>query len=241
MSTPSPFPDPPSYSAYQSPDYAVAAADAAHAAKRPGGLTAICVIAIILGVLGVLAALIGGGGLVVNKLFREQLAKQQQPPPGFPQGMADAQKKMQEAIYAVADRYFIADVILLPIHGLISVFLIVAGAKAMTLVPEARTLFQGALIAALVMLVVTTIKGAVQQIEMFGVMDQFFKEMAGDMPGAGAQGKDVFVTAMRIGMIIGAVFGFGWQFILLLFYGLSLNYLSRPNIVALYAGKPTSL
>jgi hypothetical protein len=239
MSNPSPFPDPPSYQAYQSPDYAVAAADAAHATKRPGGLTAICVIGIILGVLGVLAALLGAGGLVVNKVFREQLANQQQAP-GMPQGMADAQQKMQEAMYAVADRYFIADVILLPIHGLISAFLILAGARAMTLVPETRTLFQWALIAALVMLLVMAVKSIVQNIEMFGVMDQFFKEMAGNMPGAGGQGKDMLVTAMRIGMIIGAVFGFGWQFILFFFYGLSLNYLSRPNIVALYAGKPTS-
>jgi hypothetical protein len=240
MSTPSPFPDPPSYSAYQSPDYAVAAADAAQATKRPGWLTAICVIAIILGVLGVFAALAGAGGLFVNKMFREQLANQRQAP-GMPQGMVDAQQKMQEAMYAVADRYFIADIILLPIHGLISIFLVVAAARAMTLVPETRTLFQWALIAALVMLVAMTLKGLVQEIEMFGVMDQFIKDMAGNMPGQGGQGKDVVITAMRVGMVIGAVLGFGWQFLLFLYYGLSLNYLSRPNIIALYAGKTSPL
>jgi hypothetical protein len=240
MSTPSPFPDPPSYSAYQSPDYAVAAADAAHATKRPGWLTAICVIAIILGVLGVFAMLAGAGGLVFNTMFREQFANRPQAP-GMPQGIADAQQKMQEAMYAVADRYFIADVILLPMHGLVSIFLIVAAARAMTLIPETRKLFQWALIAALIMLVAMSLKGLVQQIEMFGVMDQFIKDMAGNMPGQGGQGKDVFVTAMRVGMIIGAVFGFGWQFILCLFYALSLNYLARPNTAALYAGKTTLL
>lgn len=241
MATPSnPFPEPPSYSAYQSPDYAVAAADAAYATKRPGWLTAICVIAIILGVLGVLAALMGGGALVVNKMFRAQFANQP-PAPGMPQGMADAQKKYQDAMYAVTDRYFIADVILLPIHGLVSIFLIVAGARAMSLLPETRTLLQWALIAALGVLIVMTLKGVVQQVELFGVIDQFFKDLAANMPGQGAQGKDAVVTAMRVGMIIAAIFGFGWQFILFLFYGLSLNYLSRPQIVALYAGKTASL
>lgn len=57
---------------YQSPAYFADrdVADATMIPRRPGGLTAICVIAIILGVLGAITALMGIAGAVVGQAMQ---------------------------------------------------------------------------------------------------------------------------------------------------------------------------
>ena len=68
------------------------------AQKRPGGLTAVCVISIVLGVLGLGSSLITLGSLAMQSTFEKAFKMPQQPgdPANFPMPRMKSRKKSKK-------------------------------------------------------------------------------------------------------------------------------------------------
>src|SRR6188474_1546783 len=92
---------------------------------RPGVLTTICVLAIVLGALGVCSALFTSVALVVGKQLQQAMQPQAQP--GVNNEMLKIQKEMQDEINAVNDQYFPVNILFALTHIVVAALLLVGG------------------------------------------------------------------------------------------------------------------
>jgi hypothetical protein len=209
--------------------------------QRPGGLTAICVIAIILGAFGLLGSLAGLGGQAMKKDFEKAFAvpQQQGTPPEFLKAQTEMAKKMQ----AVNDRYagFTTGIALL---NLVCASCLLGGA-IMTLVmnPKGRTFLIAVFAAAIVFEIVRCIVGIFMQLDIAAAMSDAMQQMMKTgMPqgGRGAEQGAAFVgTLTKVGAVVGMAVTVGWGLAKMVFYGVSAGYLRRPNIRRLFQRSTT--
>lgn len=186
----------------------------------PGGLKAICIIAIILGAMGIIGSLIAGAGLIIGPALQEA------------QQMQGVQQQMQTEINAVARQYLIPSVTA-AILQLFTAFLLIvgsimvlqrkrAGLGTLTLGCAGSILY---LIGHRILYAIVTVK-ALPIYEEYGprlMAEAARDQQAPDMPN--------FVLIFAI---VGLVFAILWALAISIFYLVSILYLRKPKVVALF-------
>jgi len=194
-----------------------------------GWLKAICVIAIILGALGLLSALMGIVGLVFGEQIQGAFAPGAQP--GVPQEMVDAQKQMQAELQAVQDRFWMANAALTSVHILIASMLLVGGIQCLRRASSGRRVLFAGCCAAIVFEIARGIVQAFVQMETASVTTRSMQRM---MEATGAQAPpeatEFVMIFTKVGIVIGAAVFLALIIAKLVFYVLSIRYLSKPTV-----------
>ncbi len=98
---------------------------------RPGWLTALCVICIVLGALGILNSLVGTAAVLAGPRFQSLF--QPRPTAGVPDEMLQAQQDLMNEINAVQAKHFVTTLMLLAFKLVAAVLLLVGGLRCLGL------------------------------------------------------------------------------------------------------------
>lgn len=204
---------------------------------RTGGLITICVLAIVLGCLGLCNGLFTGGALVVGKQMQQTFQPQQ--PPGMKNDLFEAQKEMQDEINAVADQFLPANIVIVVVRFTIATMLIVGGLLSLGLKPTGRNVLLAALVCGLAFEVGRTAVESMIQMRSLAAMDTYMKKMIGAGPQGGnpqqaQQAQEIVKVSMKIGIVLGFALVGIIVSIKMFFYSISLYYLTRPPVKMLF-------
>jgi hypothetical protein len=208
---------------------------------RPPGLTAVCIIALCLGVMGAMGIVVGIGGLVLQPAIQKWSTDLQKSLPGAqtPQGQkqAELQQNMMKELEPLTRRWLIPSLIGSAICLVAVVCLITGSIKGLNLRPMAhKWLIIGMSAGILHALVGGYVGHAVQretQILTMRYMDQTLQSgPAAKAPGA----KALMNSTMQLTMVIGMVMTFGWGLVKCIFYAFGIWYLLTPMIRRLLEG-----
>ena len=181
--------------------------------QKPGGLTAIAVICLILGSLGALMAIFG-----IVMLFLQGTMNQFQP------GAAEAEFLAEmEALQA---SQFIPTLIINGCNVIIGSLLAVGSIGVLGTKEWGRNLLRNSLLAAIFFVLVRGIYGMWVQYSSMSAI--------GKMVPPGGEGAETVEMAMQVGIIVGIVIGVAWMAVLIGFYIWSRSYLNKPPIRALF-------
>ena len=181
--------------------------------QKPGGLTAIAVICLILGSLGALMAIFG-----IVMLFLQGTMNQFQP------GAAEAEFLAEmEALQA---SQFIPTLIVYGCNVIIGSLLAIGSIGVLGTKEWGRSLLRNALLAAIFFVIVRGIYTMWMQYSSMSAMSNMMSS-AGENAAAVEMG-------MQIGIFIGIAFTVIWGAALIVFYIWSWNYLNKPPIRALF-------
>lgn len=201
--------------------------------RRPGGLTAICVIAIILGGLGLAASVVGLGSMAakswINNAF---LIKPQKD--GKVDKALEAQMEMQTKMNQVTDRYTGFTLGFALLNVVIAGSLVTGGILTLKLHPNGRKLLIAAFTTAIFFELLRAIMNVCMQLEMSEVMYDSMSRMmqaaAAPGKGGGPEGAAITAAAMKIGVYIGLGITLVMVLAKLIYYAIGTQYLQRPNV-----------
>ncbi len=196
------------------------------APTRPGGVTAIGVLSIVLGAMGLLGGCAGSVGLFINPMMQGAL----QPGPNA-NSIEKAQADMNAQINAVSQRYIVPNVVLMVGVLVLGSALLWGGIQLLRTRPGAPTWLFYTFMALIVFELLRTVFYIFVQLQLLPVVEEFAQRIGRDAPGNPAMG-DTMVTVMRASMYVGIVIGVGWPLIKVIVYGLSMRYLAKPEIMA---------
>ncbi|MBW3595928.1 MAG: hypothetical protein KY475_01485 [Planctomycetes bacterium] len=201
---------------------------------RPGGLTAVCVIAVILGALGLLAAVSGiTMALVGNQVqqFQQQFAAA-----GSPPEMRDLQTEFNNKTIKIANRFRLVNLSLSATHLIVAGCLVWGGVRALQLKDRGRRLLWTACIVAIVFELAQSIPYILMQMENTALMQDYMPRlMEASAPGPqSAQVAEFGRMIARFSMIMGWVIFIGWLTLKLAFYGIAAKYLSSSRVKSIY-------
>jgi hypothetical protein len=211
--------------------------------SRPGLLITVCVLAIVLGALGLLTGIAQAVGLVAGQ--RIQQSFQPAPPPGVGGEAFEIQKQMQDEIYAIEAQYFLPKAVLAVVHFVVALSLLVGGILALARRPEGRSI--------LVMVCILAVcyeagRSAIQvavALKTTPVVEAFMEKSISAQPQGGNQQAQEAVAKMmkasvKIGMVIGFVLAGVIVLVKVVYYVASLIYLTRPKVKALFTSSTPS-
>jgi hypothetical protein len=204
---------------------------------RPGWLTALCVLAIVLGALGLMNSLMGTAGLLAGQHL--QKAIRAQPSPGMSQEMQDAQNKMQDEMYAVQRKYWWPIAIALLLRTGVALLLLLGGIRALGMSEGGRQLLLVAFGVALPFELVHAILQTIIMLENMTAMHGFAEALSNEMPKDGPPQLENFIeTVMQGTLIASLVFMYLWTLLKCGLYLWGLLYLRRDRIKALFQRSP---
>ena len=207
--------------------------------RRPGSVTAICIIAIILGAMGGLTAL----SSIANGLMGGKMQTMFTPPaqPGAPKAMQEAQAKMQSDLAAVTGRYALVNIAIGVAHLGLIVALIWASVRTLALSDRGRKALQLTMLAAIIFEIGRAIPTTAVQLETLPVIESSMDKMmrAAVPPGKQLSQQEEATLKMMPQIMKGAVWvGISvvmvWVLIKIIFYGVSTRLLGRPSVRAVY-------
>jgi hypothetical protein len=209
------------------------AARTAYPAIRPGGLTAICVIAVVLGAMGFMSSGMKGVNLVFGKQLQAMFAGMG----GMPnQKMADAQQEMNDAMWEVTDRFWIPNVVLACAQFALAIALLFGGLKALKLQARGRKVLLAALVCVVVFEFAQLGVNSLMQIQMMPIMETYMPRMMESAPGNNAGGEEMARTFAKFSLIAGLIMQGGWMLVKMVFLAVAIWYLNRQRIRSLFAG-----
>jgi hypothetical protein len=132
--------------------------------RRPGWLTALCVVCIVLGALGILNSLVGTAAVLAGPKFQAMF--QPRPTQGMPDDMLQAQQDLMDEINAVQKRHFLTTLLLLAFKFIVAVLLLAGGLRCLGLNEGGRKLLLIACAVALLFEVVHSILQSIVNLEM---------------------------------------------------------------------------
>lgn len=195
-------------------------------ARRPAGLTAIAVIALVLGGLGVLVSLWSLLMLGAGSRFQEAMTNMSQGP-----GRAridETQRVVQQRIQQVSDRYWWPNLGFALVNVGLASSMVAGGIMALNRVPSARGLLGTVFAVAIFFEIARAAVYLLMQWQMSGAIAEVLTNPAA---APNAQKADaMFVTIMRASMIVGLVVGLVLSLAKLLYYYVSWSYLRRPAV-----------
>jgi hypothetical protein len=207
--------------------------DAPPVTQKTGRIKAICIIAIVMGCLGLLSVLGGTAGLLFGKQIQSAVSPTNQP--GVSQEMVRVQKDMEKALQSVQDRFFAVNVALIVMLAFVAFALLIGGVQSLRRVPPARKILVTACSAALVYELVKIARDVAIQAQTIPMTLQHTERMisAGNGPPGAV---DFAMTAARVGIVVGILFGAAWVLAKLVFYSISVWYLRKPAVSAYLDG-----
>jgi hypothetical protein len=230
MSKPEYSPNP-----YAAPDLGyVPVSNDVRVAGRPGWYTFFCVIAIIMGALGVANALLGTVMLFAADSLQQ--AFQGPPPPGLGTDFVELQNEMNAEMLAVTHRYFwflLTSQILL---AFVAVGLVSGGTRALGMIRSGARLLSTMFLVTSVFEVARLVLTIFIQIETNQVGQKFVAPLM--EKAASAQGgnglppgmSQVFASIMPIATGVGICFLVGWVIVKLAIYLSGWVYLNKPHV-----------
>lgn len=237
MSNSHPQNDPPGtdHSIFEpTPDVPVSPAGFSKPASTPGGLTAVCVLAAVLGVVG---SLTGCSGLF-TQVFASQMQQAMANLPGGANSPAiELQKEMNAKTLAITRRYAWFTIPLLVAKVAVEIVILAGAIMSWGLKPRGRSWLRAGLIAAIVVESLQIVPTLKMQHETFEVMGEFMPKMLAAQPGAQNHpaGMGGVMSTMSTAMgIVSMIIAVGWLAAKLVYYVLSIRYLRKPSIVALF-------
>jgi hypothetical protein len=209
--------------------------------QRTGGLTALCVLALVAGALGLLSGLSG----VLNLLAGEKLQRAiLQVQPAANPGMQDAQKVMQEELAAVMMRYRTFHWVQAACQLLLSTMMISGAILALLLKPAGRSLLLTSLIVALLFVPVQSTLGGLMLQKSGPIMEKSMERMAKQAAPPGARqppGLNEMMGALgRVMVIMQWIMLVGLALVKCIFYLFGVWYLTRPAVAELFARRAGS-
>jgi hypothetical protein len=217
---------------YRSPVLPETPYSAGSGKRKPGWLTAICVICLVLGLLGFFNGVIGLGFTVFNKQVQQVFN-----PPGARQGMPPElqkfQQKLQDEMQAIYGQFFVPTLISTLLKAIISVVLFVGGLLTLTLKSSGRKLLVLACILALLFeLGISALQGVIYM-ETLTVLNQLIDGFVQELKRVNGPLSQAATTSMQVILYASMVLFFIIQFVKIGFFYWSANYLRRPAIVEL--------
>jgi hypothetical protein len=203
---------------------------------RPGGLTAVCVIAIVLGGLGVFASLSAFTmSLLGNQIqqFQQQFAAA-----GSPPEVQDVQAEMNAATMQIANRFRLVNIAFSLMHFAVTVSLVAGGIWALLLQEQGRRLLWAVCLVAIVFELARSVPNILMQMENAALMEEYMPRlMQAQTPGdQDAQVAEFGRMFARFSMIMGWVIFAGWLSLKLVFFAIAARYLGSPPVKAIYSG-----
>jgi energy-converting hydrogenase Eha subunit C len=206
----------------------------------PTGLKAICIIAMILGAIGLLMALASGAQLALGSQMQTAFA----PGPGAGDAqLQELQGQMQEQINTIVARYLPWHVVSALLHAISAVLLLVGSIMTLRRSTTGRQILILACAVSIIYVISNGILEAVVQMQTIPVVQSFMGDAmaeAADKAGGGGDAQQAKMAAEMIPkFIMAAVFigmAFSALFILIkiVFYGVSVFYLRKPHIRAFF-------
>jgi hypothetical protein len=201
----------------------------AAARQRPGGLTAVCIIAIVLGVLGLCGSVLGVASVAFQGKLQALMKQQQELAPkvrnnALKQQM-EIQNKVSEATQKVANRHLGVTSVFLALNLLLSAGLLAGGIATLKLSPKGRQFLMGVFLAAIVFEILRSILTVFTQLDMVAELSAI-RNVGGpaDMP----------LTLAKAGIVGGLVLGLVLVLGMVVFYAIGASYLRRPKVLALF-------
>jgi hypothetical protein len=202
---------------------------------RPGGLSAVCAIAIVLGGMGLATSMMGLCAMAakpwLNNVFvlPQQSAKADQ--------FREAQREMQQRTEEVASRYAGFNLGFLLLNVLIGGSLFVGGILALRLSPKGRRLLLTAFTAAILLEILRAVVQSFAQIEMAEVMQGPMARMmqaSASHGGPGTPENAAFTVVVSRAMYVGIAVWLAFAAAKVIFYAVGARYLHRPAIRQLF-------
>ncbi|MCA9120295.1 MAG: hypothetical protein H6822_33355 [Planctomycetaceae bacterium] len=218
---PNPFTDVSPYRPSDLPDVAV---------RRTGGLTAICIIGVVLGVLGLFSGTLKG----INVMFGAQMQQMFGSMGAITPEQAQAQQEMNAAIAAELKRFAIANTILCVAQLILCGTMVYSGLKTLGLKEAGRKLLLAVCVCMLVYETGQLITFVFQQLSMSPIMELYMPRMM-QAPNGDNQGAEKFGQIIaRMSIIVGVVVQCVWTLVKFVFYAVAIFYLRKATIVALF-------
>jgi hypothetical protein len=202
---------------------------------RPGMLTTLCVLAIVLGSLGLMNSLVGAAGVVGGKMI--QSIFQPQAGAGIPDDMQKAQKEFQDSMNAVQDKYFWATIPALGFRFVAALLLLIGGIKSLSLQESGRKTLLIACAVAVVFEILHAILQSVINLDMMTAVNSYVEKLSDAMPSGGKEAdqvRGVMGTVVRASIIGGLVLAYFIALLKIGLYVFGLIYLQRERIRALF-------
>jgi hypothetical protein len=209
---------------------------AAPSSGRPGWLTTLCVLCIVLGALGMINAAFGALGLAGGKAI-QKMVQPKGANTGLPQAMQDAQDKFQNDMYAVQDKYFWLLVPTTAIRFFVALYLLVGAIRALSLKEKGRQMLLTACVVALVFEVISSIGSSFIVMENLTITNLYIEQITTSMPADKEKAVHVAKLVGTVTRAIGVVTLVLAGVVVLLkvaLYIFGLVYLQKPHIQAVY-------
>jgi hypothetical protein len=167
--------------------------------KLSGGAKAICIIALILGIMGLAQAVLGGVGLIVGPQ-----AQQWFNPPQPDQNLRELQQEMQGEMNAIAARFLPFSIARILFHMVVATLLVIGAISMLKSQSPALLVVASAL--AIVFEIGRAILQTTIQMQIIPVMTRSFERM-GEMSGNMPEQMPKMITYFMYGsLVIGAFF-----------------------------------
>jgi hypothetical protein len=190
--------------------------------RRPSGLSAVCIIGLILGGLGSLMWCFGGFSLVMQLAGTNPFAPD---PAALPPEMQGPQAEMLREAEALGQKYMVVNTLIWAWQLVTLVLLFVGCIAGLRMTPRALVWLKRAMINGLAFELVRAVPTIAMQLETVGMMERMMQGMGGGRPGAAPPpGMKTFLVAFSLGfaaLLILAKLGY---------YGWGLWYVSRENV-----------
>src|SRR4029450_5037670 len=147
---------------------------------RPGLLTTLCVLCLVLGALGLMNSLMGAAGAVGGQKLQAML--QPKASPSMPPEMQQAQQEFQDQVNAVQGRYFWQIVGGLAFRLIASVLLLVGGIRSLGVEGAGRETLLIACAVAVVFELAHSILQSLVNMDMMTAVNSFVEKMTTSMP-----------------------------------------------------------
>ncbi len=207
---------------------------------RPGWLTTLCVLCIVLGALGLFNSLIGAAGAIggpfIQKAFQPKAGK------GMPDDMQKAQEQFQTEINAVQNKYFWATMPALAFRFVAALLLLIGGIRTLSLMEPGRQLLLIACSIAIVFELMFSILQSIISLDTMTIVNEYVVKMTETMP-QNANGPDmsrILPTVVRASVIVSMVLAYLISLAKIGLYIFGLVYLRKPQIIALFTNSPSA-
>jgi hypothetical protein len=222
-------PDP--FQSHSSPGDSMPEGDWVPRVGRPGGLTAVCIIAIVLGGLGVLGSLWGLAGLAFQSQMQEAFAMTKQP--GMNEEAVKAGNEIQRVTQEMARRYRGVSVGMLAVNLAMAACMLAAAIMALKMNRTACVFLVAVFAVAIVFEIVRTAINVNIQLQTGAAIAEPMSRMLGAtakrQPGAD-QAAAMGTMIAKASVIFGVVVAVGLAIVKAVFYGVGAWYLRRPRI-----------
>lgn len=210
---------------------------------RPAGLTAVCIISLIVGVLGGFAVVAGCGGLMfrstIMKLSQDFQKTVMSGAPQTPQlqQMQKQNEAMMNELVKVQNKWIVPGVAAMFVSAAAVVGLIVGGIRGLNLKPRAHLWMIVGFSAGILHALIASYIGYATQHDTQAIMVQQMNQAMLTVPGSAPPGARAMTSsAMQAGAAIGFAFIFGWAFLKCAAYATCIGYLLTPRNRKLFEG-----